>query len=116
MKRVRAKRPAVDKAELLAWQLRLTGVTGWQREYRFHPTRMWRLDLAWPERRLAVEVEGFAAGGAAGRHQRPAGFIADCEKYAELAIAGWRLIRITPKQIRSGQALQWIARALQEAG
>ena len=34
------------------------------------------------------------------------------EKYAELAIAGWRLIRVTGKQVKNGQALQWIERAL----
>ena len=87
-------------------------MTGWVREYRFHAERRWRLDLAFPERKLAVEVEGFAAGGTAGRHQRAAGFAADCEKYSELAIAGWRLIRVTGKQVKSGAALAWIERAL----
>ena len=27
-------------------------------EYRFHPTRKWRFDYAWPENKIALEVEG----------------------------------------------------------
>ncbi len=27
-------------------------------EYRFHPTRLWRFDYAWPQERLAVEFDG----------------------------------------------------------
>jgi very-short-patch-repair endonuclease len=104
----------IDHAETLHFQITAIGLTGWVREYKFHPTRKWRLDLAHAGHRLAVEVEGFAAHGAAGRHQRVAGFTADCEKYAELAIAGWRLIRVTSKHVKDGQALQWIERALKQ--
>jgi very-short-patch-repair endonuclease len=107
------KIPKPDGADALVWQLNATGLGGFfEREYRFHVERMWRLDIAFTSRRLGVEVEGFAAGGAPGRHQRAAGFNADAEKYAELAIAGWRLIRVTSKHIKSGIALQWIERAL----
>ncbi len=110
-----AKRRMVDKAELLAVQLRQVGISGWVREHRFHPKRLWRLDVAFPVERLAIEVEGFAAGGQAGRHQRVVGFTADCEKYAELAIMGWRLIRVTTRQVTQGVALRWVERALAAA-
>lgn len=99
-----------DGADLLDFQLRAVGIV-LEREHRFHPTRMWRLDLAEPAKRVAVEVEGFSPA-TYGRHQRPEGFAKDCEKYAELAIAGWRLIRCTNGQVRSGEALGWIERAL----
>jgi hypothetical protein len=101
-----------DGADMLTFQLTAVGSKGWEREYVFHPTRKWRLDVAFPAEQLGVEVEGFAAGGKAGRHQRVGGFNADCEKYAELAILGWRLIRCTTRQVKSGEALQWIERAL----
>jgi very-short-patch-repair endonuclease len=101
-----------DGADELYFQIKAIGLTGWEREYRYHPVRKWRLDLAHQPRRLAVEVEGFGVGRTAGRHQRAGGFTADCEKYAELAIAGWRLIRVTGKQVKNGQALQWIERAI----
>lgn len=100
-----------DGADLLAFQLTAIGLSG-EREFKFHPTRKWRLDVAFPAKLLGVEVEGFAMGGEAGRHQRIKGFTSDCEKYAELAIAGWRLIRCTTSQVKSGLALRWIERAL----
>ena len=28
------------------------------REYKFHPRRDWRFDFAWPEKKLAVEIQG----------------------------------------------------------
>lgn len=102
----------IDGADLLAFQLTAVGLTDWRREFCFHPERKWRLDLCFPEQRLGVEIEGFAAGGKAGRHQRLGGFSADCHKYSELAIMGWRLIRCTTRQVKSGEALQWIERAL----
>ena len=72
-------------------------------EYRFHPVRRWRFDLAWPEQRIAVEVEGGA--WIYGRHNHPRGFINDMEKYNAAVIMGWRVLRYTPEQIRAGQWL-----------
>jgi very-short-patch-repair endonuclease len=101
-----------DGADELYFQIKTVGLTGWNREYRFHPTRKWRVDLVHCGFRVAVEVEGFGVRGTGGRHQRISGFSNDCEKYAELAIAGWRLIRVTTKHVKSGVALQWIERAI----
>jgi very-short-patch-repair endonuclease len=82
------------------------------REYRFHPARRWRLDYAWPDFRLAVEIEGGVWIN--GRHTRGRGFLGDLEKYNELAMAGWSLLRFTPGQVRNGEAAlrisQWFAR------
>lgn len=69
-----------------------------QREFQFHPVRKWRIDVAWPAVKLAVELEGMTAGG--GRHQRWSGFNADAEKYRELTKAGWRLLRYTGDDLR----------------
>lgn len=102
----------VDLAEVLAAQLRAVGLGHFQREQRFHPTRKWRIDIAFTADLLAIECDGFAAGGKAGRHQRPGGIREDNEKRAELAIAGWRVIHVERTQIRSGVALKWIERAL----
>lgn len=85
-----------------------------EREYRFDPARRWRLDFAWVEQRLAVEVEGLT-GGAGGRHQRAAGFERDAEKYNALTLAGWHLLRFPPAQIRSGRAITAVRVFLERA-
>lgn len=61
------------------------------REYKFHPTRKWRIDFAWPEVKLAVEIEG--AVWVQGRHTRGSGFVKDIEKYNALTELGWSLLR-----------------------
>jgi hypothetical protein len=66
----------------LFWQIRAAGLPYPIREFRFHPERRWRFDYAWPGAWLAVEVEGGV--WTRGRHLRGAGFIRDCEKYAEV--------------------------------
>ena len=67
-------------------------------EYRFHDTRRWRFDFAIPEQRLAIELEGGTFTG--GRHTRGKGFAADCHKYNEAALAGWRVFRLTADMLR----------------
>ena len=47
-----------DLEALLALHLRANDFPPWEAEYRFHPKRRWRLDMAWPEQRIAVEVHG----------------------------------------------------------
>ena len=108
---------------LLAVQLEQAGIP-FEREYRFHPTRRWRADFAivlfrHPSEPLyaapdqvdiLVEVEGGAY--VQGRHTRGPAFEADCEKYAAAAILGYRVIRVTPRQVDDGRALSWIRQAL----
>ena len=77
----------------------------------FHPTRRWRWDLCWPDRMLAVEVQG--ATYAAGRHTRGAGYEADCDKANEAVLLGWRVLRFTAQQVTDGRALRTIERALE---
>ena len=82
-----------------------------EREVRFHETRKWRFDLAWPAARVAVEIEGGSYVG--GRHTTGPGFWRDLEKYNEAALAGWTVIRVTPRMITDGSAIAWLSRALQ---
>jgi hypothetical protein len=107
-----------------------------EREYRFHPTRMWRFDFAWPEHMLALEIEGGAYGrpvichncGArvmrrlkdgrnimireGGRHTSGKGFEKDLEKYGEAAVLGWRVIRINDKMIERKTGEDMVKRAI----
>lgn len=80
-------------------------------EHRFHVTRRWRFDYAWPEHQLALEVEGGVWVG--GRHTSGAGFVKDMEKYNEAACMGWRIIRCQPRQLCTMQTVETLRRALQ---
>lgn len=82
------------------------------REHRFAPPRRWRFDLAWPDQRLAVEIEGGI--WIQGRHNRGEGFLKDCEKYAEALCRGWRVLRIPTDWFSNGMAMRYVRRALKE--
>lgn len=71
------------------------------REYTFHPTRNWRLDLAWIGPAMAVEVDGSV-------HRTKQRFAADIEKHNQLMLLDWAYIRVTPEMVRSGEALRWV--------
>jgi very-short-patch-repair endonuclease len=88
-------------------------LVGMEEEYVFHPERKWRFDFAWPGKRIALEVEGGTFSG--GRHTRGVGYEGDCEKYSEAALLGWKVFRVTGKQVQSGQALAWVEKALKGA-
>lgn len=79
-------------------------------EYRFHPVRRWRFDWAWPAQQIALEVEGGVF--IRGRHSRGLGMVKDMEKYNAAAALGWRVLRVTPKQVQSGEALKTVTEAL----
>ena len=68
---------------------------GFVAEHKFHPTRQWRFDFAWPARKVAVEVEGGVWTG--GRHVKSSGYIKDMEKYNHASEGGWALFRCIPR-------------------
>jgi hypothetical protein len=55
----------LDPKENLLLQIRGAGLPPPQVEYRFHDTRRWRFDLAFPDAKVAVEYDGIF-----GRHDR----------------------------------------------
>lgn len=81
-------------------------------ELRFHPVRKWRFDFAWPDRKLAAEVDGGVWIG--GRHNRGTGFERDCEKLNAAAVLGWRVLRFTTAMIKDGRAFNVLQDALKQ--
>lgn len=79
-------------------------------ELRFHPTRKWRFDYAFPKYKIAIEVEGGVYSG--GRHVRGKGFLNDCEKYSEAAILGWCVIRVPPDNLYTSYTIGNLKRAI----
>lgn len=80
-------------------------------EHRFHPVRKWRFDFAWPQHGLAAEVEGGVF--VRGRHNRPSGFIGDCEKYNAAVALDWRVLRFPVKKGWLPEAVETIRKALE---
>lgn len=66
-------------------------------EYQFCIERKWRIDYAWPEIAIALEIEGGI--WSKGRHITPRGFLKDMEKYNKMAENGWLLLRYEPNNI-----------------
>lgn len=113
-----AKRPAIEE------QIERAGLPEPDVEVRFHPVRKWKLDYAWPARKIALEVEGAVFGRlvetvsgekvrVGGRHNTGAGMSADCEKYSWAAILGWCVIRATTTMVRDGQAIELLKAAFE---
>lgn len=74
-------------------------ISGFVKEHRFHPTRMWKFDFAWPDKKIAVEIDGgiWNRGG----HTRGVHYSSDCEKTNQAQILGWKVLRYTDKNIYS---------------
>ena len=94
----------------LKYQMRICKLD-FEEEYRFHSSRRWRFDFAFPNDFFAVEVEGGIWTN--GRHNRGSGFEKDLEKYSEATRLGWTVYRVGAKLIKSGQALKVIEEVLQ---
>ena len=64
-------------------------------EHKFARGRRWKFDFAWPGASVALEIEGghWIGGHGGTRFER------DLEKYNAAVGAGWRVIRVTPRQI-----------------
>lgn len=80
------------------------------RELQFAKPRKFRADFAFTHAMLLIECEGGVWRG--GRHTRGAGFLKDCEKTNLAAELGYRVLRYTWEQIKSGEAIQQIERIL----
>ena len=98
----------------LIFQLRACKLPEPMREVVFAKAigRLWRFDLAWPERKIAVECDG--GTWTAGRHVRGKGFAEDCVKFNTAAENGWRVFRFTTEMVDSGEAATTIERVLND--
>jgi very-short-patch-repair endonuclease len=109
----RAKKKATrSKAELAfarAWRIRRMRVPSLppaHEEYEFHPTRGWRFDFAWPELKLAVELDGRGKDGGMGAHQSITGQRRDHEKGNAAVLLGWRVLHFA--SMDKAQVVRWV--------
>lgn len=69
-------------------------------EFRFHSVRKFRFDVSWPDKKVAVELDGGVFGGRS-RHTSGVGFTNDCTKL-NLAIQEgcWLVLRYTAGMLK----------------
>ena len=92
-------------AAQLAAKLRPKGIVFVRQAHVMHG-RQYRADFVIYSHRLAVEVDG--GTWLPYSHHGRAGYDADRERDADLLIAGWRVLRVTPKQVMDGRAASWV--------
>lgn len=100
--------PASPPTETIFEQLCVTeGIMEPVPEYQFAPPRKWRFDWAWPERMIALEIDGVI-------HRIKDKFARDMEKSNAAQLAGWVVLRCTPKEFKSGEVMNLLKRAFEE--
>lgn len=113
------QRRASQKSALeieLARHIQFAALPEPRREYhvKFPGMRQpYRLDFAWPDFKLAVEVQGGTWSG--GRHTRGAGYEHDRRRQNRLQLAGWIVLEFTGSMIDSGEALGMIIEFFEKA-
>ena len=95
---------------ILAFHMHAAGIPAPVRQHEFHPTRKWRFDFAWPDRKLAVEVQG--GQWVKGAHNRGTGMNNDARKNCAAVGMGWKVMYVTGDMVNSGEALNAIEEAL----
>lgn len=75
-------------------------------EYRFVLDRKWRLDFAFPEQKVAVEVQGAV-------HRIKSRYKSDIEKFNHLTLEGWAVLLFRAEHIRKGLAVPLIQEVLE---
>lgn len=91
-------------------QLKAERITGWVREYKFHPERKFRLDFAFPMAQIALECHGATRSG--GRHVQGAGYAKDREKGNLAQLLGWLYLEATAEDVKNGRAMDWLKQAI----
>ncbi len=108
--------PSPGRSREVPWPF----VSGWfahnaiplpKREYRFAPPRRFRMDFAWPEQMVGLEVDGGV--WTSGRHTRGSGWTTDTEKLNLAVSMGWRMLRTTPTDFLTHDMAATIKAALE---
>jgi hypothetical protein len=104
----------VDYVQELTLQLNALNLPLPVPEVQFFPGRKWRFDFAWPDIKLALEIEGGIWVEDNSAHRAPLKFINDMEKYNTAMLEGWRVIRVTPTEVKQndGRAITLIEQAM----
>lgn len=103
--------------------LKNCGVPDPVRELKFYPGRKWSFDFAWPQYKVALEVEGGIYGVGkpcpvckrkpVGAHTSIERLLSDMEKYNAAASTGWSVLRVTPQILNKLETIKLIQTTIQ---
>jgi len=117
-RRLAAKAKREQFERLFAHQCAAVGIAAPIPQYQFARElgRLWAADFAWPDLKLLVEIEGGIHKRGGGAHSRPMGILRDMEKSNHAVLLGWRVLRFSTDQVRSGDALRFLERVMAPRG
>jgi very-short-patch-repair endonuclease len=95
--------------DLFGFQLAAEKAPAVERQFRFAAElgRQFRWDFAWPDRKLAVEIQGGIWKRGGGAHSHPTDILRNMRKYNAGTALGWRLLQFSTDEVKSGSALQY---------
>lgn len=113
-----------DPEELYGEQCRAFRLPAVEPQLRFAKAigRQWRFDFAFPQYKLAVEIEGLVVMRLAGelvvrgRHASIKGIKDDMEKYNTAALFGWTVLRFQQQDVKPKRAIEMTMRVLAARG
>lgn len=97
----RELKPPSALEALLIEKMRDAQIPEPRREHIAIKGRKFRLDFAWPDRKVGVEVQGMV-------HRIRERFGNDIEKRALHLIDGWIVLEVGGNEIRDGRAIEWL--------
>jgi hypothetical protein len=92
-KRVKAEHPDREGQFLKLWVAFAPSKPLPQRQFLFHETRKWRFDFAWPQYKVAVEIDGGVYQRKATGHRSISGVVNQMAKLNAAQIVGWKVLR-----------------------
>jgi len=104
-----------DWEERLARELVLEGIPQPERQFKAIPGRQFAFDLAFPEWKVLVEVQGGIWLPQTG-HTSGQGLMRDIEKTTLAQLHGYIIVLVSPDHIKNGLAHKWIRAALEMKG
>lgn len=75
-------------------------------EHQHIPGRKFRLDVAWPEHKVGIEVQGGV--WTRGKHGRGSGIVKDVEKRNLQLIHGWSVIEVQPSELCMQETVEMV--------
>jgi very-short-patch-repair endonuclease len=108
VKRPRGKAASGKASEIEALmdeQLRDYGLPPYERQHAPLEDRKFRIDFAWPDRMIGLEVDGAV-------HRIKGSFKQSFERNYQLMLLGWTVLHVGGDEVRKGIAIQWIQNIL----